>query len=161
MSDKASRHEAKFDKQAQAGGFLAIIYKGGDNQGHYGDSSAVGTSADAADARYDPRIEAKSKCTTLGLELDLAQGEKLKVRLQLSGDHEEHFHNRFQHDEAFNSRQLGSTSTAIRGRGLIWHSQILQTAILSRRMIQTSRRQPTSFFKRIPSHRGCWIIPRK
>lgn len=88
VSDKASRDEAKFDKQAQAGGFLESNHlqsvttnKG--NTGTLNQSSPV-----LMQRMLDTIQELKQSqnAQRVSFELDLAQGEKLKVRLQLSGD---------------------------------------------------------------------------
>ena len=88
VSDKASRHEAKFDKQAQAGGFLESNHS-------QSVSTIKGTTATLHQSTpvlmqrmLDTIQELKQSqnAQRVSFELDLAQGEKLKVRLQLSGD---------------------------------------------------------------------------
>ena len=88
VSDKASRHEAKFDKQAQAGGFL---------EGNHLQSASTIKGTTATLQQSAPvlmqrmldtiqELKQSQNAQRVSLELDLAQGEKLKVRLQLSGD---------------------------------------------------------------------------
>jgi hypothetical protein len=88
MSDKASRHEAKFDKLAQAGGFLESNHSQSVST-NKGTTATLNQSTPVLMQRMLDTIQdlkQSQNAQRVSFELDLAQGEKLKVRLQLSGD---------------------------------------------------------------------------
>jgi hypothetical protein len=88
VSDKASRHEAKFDKQAQAGGFLESNHSQSVST-NKGTTATLNQSTPVLMQRMLDTIQdlkQSQNAQRVSFELDLAQGEKLKVRLQLSGD---------------------------------------------------------------------------
>ena len=89
VNGKSLRHEKRFEKQVQSGGFLES-------------SQSVGFSSAKATVLGNPNntspllmqrmvdtiqeLKQSQNAQRVSFELDLAQGEKLKVRLQLSGD---------------------------------------------------------------------------
>ena len=88
VKGKSTRHEARFEKPVQSGGFL-------ENSQPVGGSSAKSTTATPnntstvlmqrmVDTIQD--LKQSQNAQRVSFELDLAQGEKLKVRLRLSGD---------------------------------------------------------------------------
>jgi hypothetical protein len=88
VKGKSTRHEARFEKPVQSGGFL-------ENSQTLGGSSAKSTTATPNNTStvlmqrmVDTIQELKQSqnAQRVSFELDLAQGEKLKVRLRLSGD---------------------------------------------------------------------------
>lgn len=86
--DKTTRQEARFDKQAQSGGFLENKH----TQGITSVKTAASTLNQATPLLMQRMVDTiqelkhSQNAQRVSFEVDLAQGEKLKVRLQLSGD---------------------------------------------------------------------------
>ena len=87
-SEKANRHETKFDKQTQAVGFLENNH----TQSVSTNKSTTGPLSQSTPVLMQRMLDTikelkqSHNAQRVSFELDLAQGEKLKVRLQLSGD---------------------------------------------------------------------------
>jgi hypothetical protein len=87
-SEKANRHETKFDKQTLAGGFLENNH----TQSVSTNKSTTGPHSQSTPVPMQRMLDTikelmqSHNAQRVSFELDLAQGEKLKVRLQLSGD---------------------------------------------------------------------------
>lgn len=85
---KSTRHEARFEKPVQSGGFLENSQAVGGSSS----KSTVGTSNNTSTVLMQRMVDTiqelkqSQNAQRISFELDLAQGEKLKVRLHLSGD---------------------------------------------------------------------------
>ena len=88
VKGKSTRHEARFEKPAQSGGFLENSQPVGGSSAKSTTATPNNTSTVLMQRMVDTIQELKQSqnAQRVSFELDLAQGEKLKVRLRLSGD---------------------------------------------------------------------------
>ena len=88
VKGKSTRHEARFEKPVQSGGFLENSQPVGGSSAKSTTATPNNTSTVLMQRMVDTIQELKQSqnAQRVSFELDLAQGEKLKVRLRLSGD---------------------------------------------------------------------------